>query len=156
MNLRGCEQCESSKGLGAGVLEPRGGQGLRKSCSCVPRACGEEPAAHAGFGAHTSQTFIAKFRPGIPSQQPFGKRRGSLRSSAGCQQPARRVPSPCAALFGVMDIPRGQCRRRAGWAGPPASRRAPEGSAGLSPAATQDQRNGTPAASLPVTGHSFI
>lgn len=87
MNLRGCEQRESSKGPGAGVLEPRGGQGLRKSCSRVPRACSEQPAAHAGFGANASQTFAAKFRLGILSQQGFGKRRGSLRSSAGCQQP---------------------------------------------------------------------
>lgn len=88
MNLRSCEQCESSKGPGAGAFEPRGGQGLRKSCSFVPRVCGEQPAAHPGFGANPLRTLPAKFRPGIPSKRALGKRQGSLPSSLPAGYPA--------------------------------------------------------------------
>lgn len=102
MNLRGCEQ----QGSGGWSIWTQGRPGIKKVVE--PRSQGEEPAARPGFGANTSQTLVAKFRRGILGQQALGRRRGSLLSSAGCQQPAHRVPSPCAALFGVMDIPRGQ------------------------------------------------
>lgn len=124
MNLRGCEQCESSKGPGAAVFEPRGCQGLGKPCSQ-----GEEPR----LGADTLHKLRAKFRPGIVSE-PL--------ASGG--SPPSSLPAGCPAhvlLSLVMDIPRGQQAGQGHQADT-----VPE--AVLSPPATRDQSTGTPAASL--------
>lgn len=121
MNLRGCEQCGSSQGPGAGVFEPRRCQGLGKPWGCVGRArsSGLEQALYT----NSERNF------GRDSERAFGK------------QPARRVPSPWAALFGDGHPP-----GPAGWAGPPGSPSA-RGLGSAVTAATRDQSTGTPAAS---------
>lgn len=103
MNLLGCEQYESSKGPVDRVCEDRGGKGWNNLCrlGCAARGLQHVPVLEQILHRNSHWNFGEGFWASYPLANGETSSREVL---AGSSLPAGYW-IPCAALFGVMDIP---------------------------------------------------